>query len=382
MSAPTAARRDRGAERKPLLHLVPATPFGGAQRLAVDLAAAQRAGGADARLLLLNPGRHTAAAAAVAGVPAEDVGTGLGRIAATRRAVRGAGLVHLHLPPPWIAAALPKGVPVVLHLHVRPALVVRGRTPRRRLDALGERLVLARADRLIAISDWVAAAWHAAHPAAARPVDVVYNGIALPAGRARPRSDTGRPFTVAMACRLSDRKGVEEFVALAAALHAAAPDICLRIAGDGPLRAAYEATARAAGLGAALAFEGFVSDIAAFWAEADLAAFTPPFEPFGLRLIEPVAHGVPVLAYANGSGSDEVIERCRGVLAVPYGDIAAWVAAALALRAAPDRLAAMAEAGRADVAAHFSLAAMAAGVAATYRLAGAKPYGASAETPR
>ena len=198
-----------GPEIMRVLHLVPGAPFGGAQRLAVDLAAEQRRRGVDARLLLLSNGARSAATAEAADVPATVAGTGLARIAATRRAVRAASadILHLHLPPPWLVPVLPRGR-TVMHLHVRPSLTVHARSARRRLDALGERLTLSRANRAIAISAWVELAWRSAHPGLAVPIDVVHNGVVLPPVSPSAGQSAMRPFTVAIACRLADRKGV------------------------------------------------------------------------------------------------------------------------------------------------------------------------------
>jgi glycosyltransferase involved in cell wall biosynthesis len=80
------------------------------------------------------------------------------------------------------------------------------------------------------------------------------------------------------------------------------------------------------GLERIVSFAGFVSPIGRFWADVDLAAFTSPCESFGLSLIEPVAAGVPAVGYLTGAGSDEVIARCRGIEAVPYGDADALAA--------------------------------------------------------
>ncbi len=152
-------------------------------------------------------------------------------------------------------------------------------------------------------------------------------------------------------------------------VHRRNPKIRFRIAGEGPARAEYEALALENGLGEALSFLGFVEDMAHFWARAHLAAFTPPFEPFGLRLIEPIAHGVPSIAFLNNSGSDEVVERCRGIEAVPYGETQALAELALAIAEDPDRLFRMAEEGRQDLRRHFSLEAMVDGINAVYQKA-------------
>jgi glycosyltransferase involved in cell wall biosynthesis len=235
-------------------------------------------------------------------------------------------------------------------------------TPRRILEDRLIRALMHRCDRLIAISEWIAAAWREDSPRL-DPV-VVYNGIPLPEMSLR-RSDDG-PFTLGMASRLSEKKGVEEFLELAAAILARDPNIRFRVAGDGPQRADYEYLANRLGHGDAIVFEGFVSDMAKFWSKVDLVAFTPPFEPFGLRVVEPVVHGVPVVAYLTHSGSDEVIERCRGVAAVDYGDLDGLVEQVMHLRDKPQVRAQMTKEGRDDVANCFSLATMFLGVAAVY----------------
>jgi len=179
----------------------------------------------------------------------------------------------------------------------------------------------------------------------------------------KPLSDV---FTVGMASRLSEKKGIEEFLDAAATIHSRAPEIRFRIAGDGPFRDIYEQRAFELGLKEAVTFEGFTSDMAAFWRKLDLAAFNSPFEPFGLRLTEPVAAGTPVVAYRTGTGSDEVIDRCRGVAAVPYGDASAFADTVLALKADDVARKRMARQGRADIAANFAIEVMEVGVSEVY----------------
>jgi glycosyltransferase involved in cell wall biosynthesis len=343
-------------------HLIPSAPFGGAQNLAIDLAAAQRAAGIDAAMLSLGPGDQFTQAALRAEVPNRTAGRGWRRILGARRGTEQADLLHLHLPPPWLILALPHGPAKVLHLHVRPPRQVHARTVRRRAEDVAERALLAQCDHLIAISDWVKDAWDAQYPRLRAPVSVVYNGVQVPSVRVREPG----PFTIGVACRLSDRKGIEEFVEMAALVYREEPKVRFRIAGDGPLRERYERLCNEAGLADAVTLEGFVGDMSAFWTRTDLAAFTPPFEPFGLRLIEPVAHGVPVIAYRNGSGSDEVLDRCRGIASVPYGDPDGLAQLALNLMRDPARLDNMARTGRQDVQERFSLPAMTKGVLETY----------------
>ena len=273
-------------------------------------------------------------------------------------------IVHLHLPSPVTLAVLapPRHFGLIAHLHTRPVLAVHRPTPARRLTALAQSILHSQCDGLIAISNWVANAWRTSDPRLAP--SVVHNGVNLPAQPGTPRP--AGPFTVGMGSRLSGRKGVEEFLDLAAAVHAQAPDIIFRIAGDGPRRAHYEACAADLGLTKVVTFEGFVADMTGFWRRLDLAAFTSPFEPFGLRLVEPVAAGTPVVAYRTGTGADEVIDHCRGVTAVPYDEPAALAQRILSLREASAERTRMAIEGRQDIARSFETGVMAAGVAGVY----------------
>lgn len=344
-----------------VLHVVPSGPFGGAQRVAIDLAMTQRARGRNATLLGTRPGELFEAAAREAGVPVGTLPHGLRhRIAGLRVATRRADIVHLHLWGPWYPLALRGHSRIVTHLHSGPSLGMHGLSLLTLLESLSDRRVLKKSARVIAISDWIAAEWRGNGLSARTPCDTVLNGIYI----AAPRLPSTKPrTTIGVASRLSRLKGLEELVGAMGALRAAGRgDIRLRIAGEGPERAALEA--RAAGL--PIAFLGHVSDLDSFWADIDLSVFTAPREPFGLRLIEPTARGIPVVAYRNGTGSDEVIALCRGVAAVPYGDSAALAREIIDILETPARYDRMAREGRQDCETHFSLDVMANGVDAVY----------------
>lgn len=353
-----------------ILHVVPASPFGGAQRLAIDLAREQVRVGHNATLLVVarssKDADHTVKMALEAGVPTRlSVGAFSSRLMQSRAALVDAkpDLVHLHVPPPWFSFTLPfpRRFALIAHLHVCPILTEHRGTLRNRISGAMDDALLSRCDRLIAISQWVAVRWRSQLPKC-DPV-VIYNGVRLPEGS---RSRLEEPFTLGMASRLAHNKGVEEFLELAAQVHRQAPDIRFLIAGDGPLRSEYEAKAAALNLSGVLEFEGFVSDMSRFWAGLDVAAFTAPFEPFGLRLIEPIAHGVPVVAYRTNSGSDEVIDRCRGVRSVPYGEADNLAEQVLALRASVESRARMINEGYADIQLTFSIDVMARTVELAY----------------
>jgi glycosyltransferase involved in cell wall biosynthesis len=122
-----------------------------------------------------------------------------------------------------------------------------------------------------------------------------------------------------MATRFASDKGVFEFIDVAAEIARRLPAAQFVLAGDGPLLPAAKERARQLGLEAKLDFPGFVSDMDQFWNSLDVALFTSPKEPFGLRLIEPMVHQIPMAAYLTGAGSDEIIEDGKNSVAAPWG---------------------------------------------------------------
>ncbi len=120
---------------------------------------------------------------------------------------------------------------------------------------------------------------------------------------------------VLFAGRLSAEKNVD--LLLPAVRHAATRgcDVCLVVAGDGPMRDAMARAAREFVPGRSL-FLGHVSrrdDLATLVASADVFLHTNPREPFGIAPLEALVSGVPV-----------VLPRSGGVLAYAT-DETAWL---------------------------------------------------------
>jgi phosphatidyl-myo-inositol dimannoside synthase len=122
-------------------------------------------------------------------------------------------------------------------------------------------------------------------------------------------------------------KGVDHLIASMPAVLAAIPEARLRIVGRGDGIAGMQKLARGLGLGAAVEFAGFRSDLELRedFARCRLFALPSQKEGFGLVYLEAMAHGRPCLGARSG-GTPEVITGDTGVL-VANGDVAGIAAA-------------------------------------------------------
>lgn len=97
--------------------------------------------------------------------------------------------------------------------------------------------------------------------------------------------------------RLVRRKGLHCLLTALVGLERRVPGWSLRVLGDGPERAVLERMAQELGIGPRVHFCGQVGrpEVAAALDEADLGVFPSLVEPFGIVVIEAMAHGVPVV---------------------------------------------------------------------------------------
>ncbi len=104
----------------------------------------------------------------------------------------------------------------------------------------------------------------------------------------------GRPPVIGAMGRLHEVKRFDLLVDAAARLRDAGTEFTLRIAGDGPERAALEAQVASLNLTDRVEFSGWIGDTQAFLSELDLFVVSSRYESFGLVLVEAMAAGVPV----------------------------------------------------------------------------------------
>jgi glycosyltransferase involved in cell wall biosynthesis len=106
------------------------------------------------------------------------------------------------------------------------------------------------------------------------------------------------------------------------------PDVSVTVAGEGPERAALEATARELGLDGRVSFLGALprERVLELFRAADASVLPSAWENFPHTIVEALAVGCPVIATAVG-GVPEVVKDGENGLLVAPGDSAALGAA-------------------------------------------------------
>ena len=299
-----------------------------------------------------------------------------GRLTALIRA-EGVRIVHARSrAPAWSASLATRrtGVPFVTTYHGVYSEDLPGK---RRYNA-----VMARGDRVIAISHYVAdliAARHDADPAHVRVIPrgvdpVLFDPDRVAAPRIARLAEAwrlpdGAP-TVMLPARLTRWKGAEVLIDAMARL--SYPDVCCVLVGptQGRERFARSLAAQAHRLGIAdrLRLVGQCDDMPAALMLADVVVSTSlDPEGFGRAVIEAQAMARPVIATDHG-GAAETVEHGVTGWHVPPGDAAALAAALdAALGLDPAARQAFGAQARASVQAHFTVAAMQAATLDVYR---------------
>ena len=250
-----------------------------------------------------------------------------------------ADLLHAHwLPSGWVAAQT--GKPYVVQVWGTDVELAR------RAPWLARR-VLRDARLVIAASTALA---DSARALGAREVRVIPSGVDLPGDVGEEAS----PPEVLYAGRLSPEKGLLELVA-------AASDLNLVVAGDGPLRSRVPQA------------RGFVphDELQRLYARAAVVVCPSRREGFGVACLEAMAHGRPVVASAVGGLRDLVVDGETGLL-VPARDPGALRDALDTLLADPTLRRRLGSAGRRRAQELFSWSAVTDATLAAYEAATAR----------
>jgi N-acetyl-alpha-D-glucosaminyl L-malate synthase BshA len=173
----------------------------------------------------------------------------------------------------------------------------------------------------------------------ARPIDVIYNFFEpRPPGRSRAevRSELGLRDEVLLlhSSNLRQPKRIDLLLAVAAQIRPRRAFKLVILAGES--FAPFEGEVRRLGLADRVIVREKVHDIEEYIQAADLGLFTSELETFCLSILEAMCFACPSVAWAVG-GIPEVVENEKSGILVPFGDVAAMVAAVEKLMRDPAR---------------------------------------------
>lgn len=242
------------------------------------------------------------------------------------------------------------------------------------LRFLPDRLVGRLLDRVIAVSEAARAFLIGAKGYPSERITVVPNGRDLSVftpGRAREAArkelglDRAVPL-VGVVGRLEPQKGHAYLLDAWPLLVREFPDARLLLVGDGSLRAALEAQARARGIAGSVLFAGFRADVPRLLDAIDVLCLPSLYEGMPLTAIEAAAMARPVVATAV-DGTPEVVREGHTGRLVPPADPPALARALGTLLRDPDGARRMGQAGRDWALARFDLDRQVEATARVYR---------------
>jgi glycosyltransferase involved in cell wall biosynthesis len=339
-----------------VLHVIEAMHLGGAESMVIEHC--RHARDFAPLVCALNRGGPALEQVQALGVPATllaKAGGAGGRAAAVRRLAdlmrhERVTVVNGHNPVGSLyatAAATMARVPMVRTEH---SLHYRGRHSGAypAIEALGTWL----ARRVVCVCDAVRESHARRLPWARQRFVTVRNGVSdapPPRGRDEARRalglDPDAPVALTVGS-LTTQKAQHVLIDAFARIAAARPGAVVLIAGDGPLREALAAQARAAAPEGSVRFLGARGDVADLLAAADLFVLSSVREGLSITLLEAMRASRPIVATRIGGNGEAVSDGATGWL-VPASDPPTLAAAIEAAFADPARARAFGVAGRA-----------------------------------
>jgi glycosyltransferase involved in cell wall biosynthesis len=170
--------------------------------------------------------------------------------------------------------------------------------------------------------------------AIAEKMTVVPNPVLAAEGRADPVG--GKLKTLLCVGGLRPEKGHAVLLASFASISKAFPDWTLRIVGDGPLRQALAARAAALNIRGQVQFAGATVEVEREYRQAQMFVLPSSYEAFPNCLAEALAHGLPVVGFADCPGTNAIIlPGVNGELAEGPDRVYALAASLAALMSSP-----------------------------------------------
>lgn len=252
-----------------------------------------------------------------------------------------------------IAAKL-TGTPIVSTVHGWTSVSLKLRAYQ-----MLDRFCLKRFDRIVCVSNLLHQEFSKLGINSERLV-YLPNAVSLPEKTSRQRDtarqqlvlESGEKVVVAVG-RLSPEKGLDILLTAFARQFSSDRGVRLILVGDGPERAALESLALGLGIAEQVVFAGFISDVAGYYAAADLFVMSSHTEGFPMALLEAMAWELPVLATAVGGIPDIVQDGVNGCL-VPPGSVEPLAAAMANLLGNRGLAESMGQAARQTIAERFA----------------------------
>ncbi len=351
-----------------IAHVLGSFGMGGAERVALDLAAAQLTAGHQVLVISLDGGPEGPlgplfrdAGIAVHTLPKRPgIDATLPPRAAALFARERVDIVHTHNPPPLIytaAAARALGTPVVHTKHGEGHMGSRG-------EKLLRRLAAPCAQVFAAVSEETAIQAQEQRDCPPERLTVVPNGIALgrftpdPGLRRDVRNELHIPadaWVVGTVGRIDENKNQRLLVAAMAPLIRADRDLYLVLVGDGPAMSALRQAVSELepSIAARIQLLGRRTDAARIYNALDVFALPSLSEGLPLVIPEAMASALPVISTAVGGIPDVVLAGHTGYL-VPAGDIDAMRSRLAELAADRDQARILGNAGRVRALAQYS----------------------------
>lgn len=189
------------------------------------------------------------------------------------------------------------------------------------------RLTMARAARVVAVSEGVRAGLVALAPASADKVTAIYNPtvhdrmeeLAAEPVVAPPGVDPAR--VVLAVGRLSPSKGFDVLLRAFAQVAPHRGDLHLVVLGEGPLRGRLESQVAELGLTGRVHLPGYAANPYAWFARCRLVAFSSRWEGMANVLVEAGSLGAPIVATDCPSGPRELLEGREQATLVAVDDV-------------------------------------------------------------
>lgn len=135
-----------------------------------------------------------------------------------------------------------------------------------------------------------------------------------------PVRDWQTPPVIGAMGRFVAKKGFDIFISALGRLRSQGVVFHAVLAGDGPELPALQRHAVQQGVADVLTFPGWIDDREAYFAGVDVFCLPSLHEPFGIVLLEAMAHGKPIVT-SDSEGPSEIVRNGHDAIVVPRGDV-------------------------------------------------------------